>query len=237
MIVISILTYDRLEVAKRCILSVSKYLKASEEFWLHLADDGSSQDYRDELAELARSLYGNSVSMSNSQRSGYGGNYNASTQITHQVSDLMLPLEDDWEMQRELNLDPIAAVLRDGIFGCVRLAYIGATQELRAKFVLTHGYHWLALDPDSPERHVWAGGPRIETVEWEKAVGPWPEHMEQGYTEHIVAAYPAARYGIAWPVGLIYPQGDVFAHIGGEKASINGIDTSKQGIPKIKDGQ
>jgi len=230
-IVITVLTYDRLEVAKRCISSVAENLKASEEFWMHIADDGSSQDYRDELIELARSLFGDNVSMSNSERSGYGGNYNASTQITHRIADLILPLEDDWELLRELNLDPIAAVLRDGTFGCVRMGYIGLTQELRAKFVLAHFHHWLALDPDSAERHVWAGGPRLETVEWERAVGPWPEYMEQGYTEHLVAAFPAARYGVAWPVGLINPRGDAFAHIGGEKASIEGIDTSKAGLP------
>lgn len=229
MIGILLLTYDRLAVARRCLESVAKNLKASEEFWLHIADDGSSQDYRDELFELAHQFYGNNVTITNSERAGYGGNYNAATQVIHRIADLILPLEDDWELVRELNLDPIANILRDGTFGCVRLAYIGMTQELRAAFVLGQFHHWLALDPDSAERHVWAGGPRLETVEWERAVGPWPERMEQGYTEHIVAGMPAARFGVAWPVDLIFPRGDAFVHIGGEKASTEGIvETAEQ---------
>ena len=228
-----LLTYDRLAIAKRCLLSVAKNLKASEEFWLHIADDGSSQEYRDELAEMAREFYGSNVTLTNSQRAGYGGNYNAATQVVHRIADLMLPLEDDWELVRELDLDPVAKVLRDGTFGCVRLAYIGMTQTLRGSFVLNGEYHWLALDPDSEERHVWAGGPRLETVEWERAVGPWPEHMEQGQTEFEVAGWPAARYGVAWPVDLIYPRGDAWVHIGTHKASVEGIDTSKAALHPV----
>ena len=217
------LTYDRIAVAKKCLSGVAKNLKASEEFWLHIADDGSPQEYRDELLEMARELYGTNVSITNSERAGYGGNYNIATQFVHQIADIMLPLEDDWELLRELNLDPIVRVLRGGVFGCVRMGYIGLTEELRAKFVLAEGYHWLALDPDSPERHIFAGGPRLETVEWERAVGPWPERTEQGYTEFLVAGWPAARHSVAWPVGLIYPGGDAFVHIGGEKASMEGV--------------
>lgn len=233
MICIVFLTYDRMVVAKRCLLSVAKNLKASEEFWFHIADDGSPQEYRDELLDLARQYFGDNVSITNSERRGYGGNYNTATQTTHRIADLMLPLEDDWELLRELNLDPIAKVLRDAVFGCVRMGYIGLTQELRAKFVLAQLQYWLELDPDSPERHIWAGGPRLETREWARAVGPWPEYIEQGYTEHLVAGLPAARNGVAWPVSLINPRGDAFVHIGGEKASLEGVDTDKAVAVKV----
>jgi len=214
-------------VARRCIDSVAKNLKTPEELWLHIADDGSSQEYRDELFELAHQHFGNNVSITNSERSGYGGNYNKATQVIHRITDLVLPLEDDWELVKELDLKPIIQVLRDGVFGCVRMGYIGLTQELRAKFVLAAGLHWLALDPDSAEPHVWAGGPRLETVEWERAVGPWQEYEEQGKTEFEVAHRPAARYGIGWPVALIYPRGDVFVHIGKEKAGMEGVTGSR----------
>jgi len=227
MICIILLTYNRLAVAKRCLLSVAKNLKASEEFWMHIADDGSTQDYRDELAELARSLYGGNVSITNSQRTGYGGNYNTATQVVHRIADLMLPLEDDWELVRELNLDPIAAVLRAGIFGCVRMAYIGITQELRGRFVSAEGLQWLELDPDSPEPHVFTGGPRLERVDWERAVGPWMERQDQGVTELEITQRPASRFGVAWPVDLIFPRGDAFAHIGSVKADLQGIEIAQ----------
>ena len=217
MISIIFLTYDRLEIARRCLLSLRR-LKADEEFWFHLADDGSSQEYRDELIELARDLFGSNVSATNSERSGYGGNYNAATQVVHGISDLVLPLEDDWELMRDLYLGSVANVLRDGVFDCVRLGYIGYTDDLRGTFRYAEGMQWLELDQTSPEKHVFAGGPRLETVAFERAVGPWPERLEQGQTELAVAGRLEARRGVAWPLELVAPRGDAFVHIGGVKA-------------------
>src|SRR3990167_6756439 len=179
MIAIILLTYERLEIALRTMVSLH-HLKADEEFWLHVADDGSSPEYRDEIIAAARELFGNNVSATNSERRGYGGNYNAATQVVHGIADLVLPLEDDWELVRDLDLSPMAAVLRAGVFGCVRMGYIGFTQELRATFVSHGGLMWLALDPASPEPHVFAGGPRLETVAWQREVGPWPEGIAAG---------------------------------------------------------
>ena len=222
MIVILLLTYDRLEVAKITLESVAANLRSSEELWLHIADDGSSQEYRDELVELARRRYGDNVSVTNSGRAGYGGNYNTATQIVHEVADVVLPLEDDWELVRELEIDPIVAVLRAHAFNCVRLGYIGYTDELRGTLRWHEGLHWLEFDPESPEKHVFAGGPRLETVKFERAVGPWPENEEQGQTELLVAGRKEARTGVAWPIELVKPRGDAFVHIGatpaGEKA-------------------
>jgi glycosyltransferase involved in cell wall biosynthesis len=227
-IVIILLTYDRLTVARTTLESVAANLRAEEPFWLHIADDGSSQEYRDELLEIARAHYGDNVSITNSNRAGYGGSYNKATQIVHKVADLMLPLEDDWELIRELDIGPIAAVLRDGLLNCIRMGYIGYTDELRGIFRYHGGLHWLELDPDSPEKHVFAGGPRLETVAFEREVGPWPERMEQGATELKVIGRAKARRGVAWPVDLIRPRGDAFAHIGAVKA---GTDAAGSAAP------
>lgn len=218
MIVIVLLTYNRLAYAQRTLQSTADNLRASEPFWLHIADDGSSQQYRDTLIEHARQLYGDNVSATNAERGGYGASYNLATQVVHPLADLILPLEDDWELARPLDLDPVAAVLRDGIFGCVRLGYIGCTQELRGSFVSARGLWWLGLDPESPEPHVFAGHPRLEHREWERTVGPWPEGQPAGVTEFSVAHRPEARTGVAWPVDLLLARGDAFAHIGSTQA-------------------
>lgn len=232
MIAIILLTYDRMAVARRTLEALAANLRAEEPIWLHIADDGSSQEYRDELLELGRSHYGDNVSITNSNRAGYGGNYNKATQIVHKVADLMLPLEDDWELIRELDIGPIAAVLRDGLLNCVRMGYIGYTDDLRGTFRYHGGLHWLELDPESPEKHVFAGGPRLETVAFERAIGPWPERMEQGATELQVIGRPEARRGVAWPVNLIWPQGDAFVHIGAVKAGtdVAGSAAAMQGV-------
>ena len=218
MIVILLLTYDRLEVARITLASVAANLRATEEVWLHIADDGSSQEYRDELLDLAHRHYGDRVSITNSERAGYGGNYNVATQVVHHIADIMLPLEDDWELVRPLDVDPIIKALRDDAFGCVRMGYLGYTAELRGTLRWHERLHWLEFDPNSPERHVFAGGPRLETVAFERRVGPWPERMEQGATEFDVAGRPEARERVVWPVDLIPPSGDIFVHIGAYKA-------------------
>jgi len=218
-ITIMLLTYNRLDVAKITMESVAANLNTPEDVWMHIADDGSSQEYRDELVELGRRLYGQqAVTVTNSQQRRYGGNYNEMTQVVHQITDLVLPLEDDWELVRPLDIDPIARVLRDGVFGCVRLGRLSYTHELKAKFVWAENLHWLELDPESEEQHILAGGPRLETVEFERAVGPWPEGLVAGETELMVCGRQEARHGIAWPVSLILPPEGAFAHIGAVKA-------------------
>ncbi|KKN20375.1 hypothetical protein LCGC14_0936240 [marine sediment metagenome] len=218
MIVLLFLTYNRMSEATITLEAAAKNLRASEDIWLHIADDGSTQDYRDELLDLARSLYGERVSISNSERSGYGGNYNAATQVVHNIADLILPLEDDWELLRELDLDPIAKVLRAGYFNCVRLGYIGYTKELRSTLRWHGNLHWLEFDPESSEKHIWTGGPRLETVEFQRNLGPWPDHMEQGQTELEVCGRIESKTGIAWPIDIISIRGDAFVHIGTYKA-------------------
>jgi hypothetical protein len=199
-------------------LAALRNLRAPEEIWVHIADDGSDAAFRDEMVEQARAIFGENTSVTNSEGRGYGASYNLATQVMHQVVDLLLPLEDDWELTRELDLAPIAGVIRDGVFGCVRMGYIGFTQELRGKFVSARGMMWLALDPESPDPHVFTGGPRLESVEFEKDIGPWMEGLSAGEVEFEVAHRTNARRGIAWPVDLIRPAGDAFLHIGTAQA-------------------
>ena len=218
LIVLCLFTFNRMREARLTLESAAKSLRASEDIWLHIADDGSSQEYRDELLDLARSLYGERVSITNSARSGYGGNYNAATQVIHYMADLILPLEDDWQLMRELDLDPIAKVLRAGHFNCVRLGYIGYTKELRATLRWYENLHWLEFDSESPEKHIWTGGPRLETVAFQRNLGPWPDRMEQGQTELEVCGREESKIGVAWPIDIISIRGDAFSHVGTYKA-------------------
>lgn len=216
MIGIILLTYDRFDYACKTLESVAANLTAPEPLHLHIADDGSSQTYRDTLFALAQKHFGDAVTMTNSERGGYGASYNLATQVVHHNCELVLPLEDDWELIRPLDLGPVCSVLRDGTFGCVRLGYIGCTQELRGSFVSARERWWLRLDPDSPEPHVFAGHPRLEHYQWERSVGPWPEGLAAGVTEFQVAHRQEARQDVAWPVDLIPPSGNAFVHIGTE---------------------
>ena len=215
-----LLTYDRLDYAERTIARALSGIRYSGRISCHIGDDGSPPGYRERLVEIAGSFDGINVSVSNSERAGYGGSYNQSTMVCHTDNPVILPLEDDWELLQSLDIDPLVLALMDpeaGI-GCIRLGYIGFTQELRGTFVESAGKKYLLLDPRSPEPHVFSGHPRLETREWARRVGPWPEHMGAGATEFAVAHRPAARRGVAWPVDLALAYGSIFGHFGAIKA-------------------
>lgn len=219
MLGVVLLTYNRLAYARETLSSTLDNLRSSEPIHVHIADDGSEQAYRDELLYIARTndRVAN-VTVSNSERGGYGANYNLAMQTVHAHCEYILPLEDDWRLAREFNVDPIIDVLAQRVFGCVRMGYIGYTQTLTCDFVYHGGLHWLALRSDSAEPHVFAGHPRIETKAWSRSVGPWTEGLQPGQTEWDVAHRVASRQQVAWPISLIKPEGDLFHHIGAERS-------------------
>lgn len=215
MLGIVLLTYNRLEYAKITIASAFKNLVCSEPMRLHIASDGDTPAYIEELylysIEYVNKEY---ITISNSERRGYGVNYNLALQNVHNDCEFILPLEDDWELVRPLDINPILSVLRDRVFGCVRMGYIGYTQTLSCDFVYSQGLHWLSLREDSSEPHVFAGHPRIETKAWQRSVGPWDEGLDPNQTEWEVCHRPESRKQVAWPISLVKPEGDAFVHIG-----------------------
>jgi len=214
-ICVLLLTYSRTDYARKTIAKCLANIKYSGGILLHIADDGSSEEHRSELIKCSK-VFDMEPTISNSQRGGYGPNYNLALQVVHSRAEIILPLEDDWELLRPLDLDPLVEALEERQFGCIRMGYIGYTQELRGKFVSAVGQQFLLLDPESPEPHVWAGHPRLETRDWERSVGPWPENpdLDPGTTEFLVAQRKEARQGVVWPIDLIHPRGDLWGHIG-----------------------
>ncbi len=214
---VMLLTYDRIEYAARTLAAVHSNLGYDGEMRLHIADDGSSQEYRDCLWHAAdNSGRWAAVTMSNAERRGYGASYNLGTQVLHTDCPILLPLEDDWELTRPLDLTPLVRVLLEdpATVRCIRLGYVGWTQDLSGRFYGRNGATYILFDRDSPERHVAAGHPRVETREYEQRVGPWNEGLDAGSTEHEWCGRVEARIGVAWPADLIPPCGGLFSHVG-----------------------
>lgn len=217
---IVLLTYNRLEYAKKTLRSTLDKLVIDPSVIVnvHIASDGDTDEYVEALVCVARERVAG-VTISNSQRRGYGANYNMATQVVHGFSDYALVLEDDWELLRQF--DPLKLVqdMQALSLGCARLGYLGYTQELRGHLATgSYCQHWMLFDPYSPEPHVFAGHPRIESTEWSRAVGAWPEGMPPGETEFAVAHRSEARRGVAWPISLVQPHGDLYVHIGTERS-------------------
>lgn len=216
-ITICLLTYARTVYARKTLHSTLDNIHCIDnELRVHIADDGSPAEHRRILQEMAsQHPYVLGVTVSNSMRGGYGRNFNLATQVTHHNSDYILPLEDDWELVRTLNLDDLVRDLeREPRINCIRLGYLSFTQELRGQVIDVNNRKYLLLDPSSAEPHIFAGHPRLERVSFQRSVGPWPEGREPGATEFTVAHSWAARQGVAWPMDVVRPCGDLFAHIG-----------------------
>jgi hypothetical protein len=218
-VAVLLLTYNRLEYAIRTLGAAMAHLKGADVISIHIASDGDNDAYMNCLERLAADYVPiQNITTSNSERAGYGANYNLATQVIHNYASHVLVLEDDWELTRELDLDILIGALGELSAGCMRLGYIGFTQPLRGEFVHSYGRTWLRLDPASPEPHVFAGHPRLETVAWQRSVGPWPEGLEPGQTEFAVAHIAESRHGVIWPVQEVKPYGDLFVHIGAERS-------------------
>lgn len=218
-IAIMLLTYNRMSYAIETLASAMLNIKTGNPISVHIASDGDTDEYIDNLSRLAHEFQDPVfVGTSNSMRAGYGANYNLATQVVHGYASHVLVLEDDWRLERELDLDVYIGALEELQAGCIRMGYIGFTQPLRGEFAFAYGRHWLRLDPASPEPHVFAGHPRLETVSWERSVGPWPEGLQPGETEFAVAHIAEARHGVVWPIQEVNVRGDLFSHIGAERS-------------------
>jgi GT2 family glycosyltransferase len=211
------LTYNRMVYADPCLRSILRNIKWSGELHVHIADDGSPGNYVDSLRTIVGSNSAvHSVGVSNSERRGYGANYNLATQHIHNWCDLVLVVEDDWKLMHKLDLDKLAVALEDARIGCIRLGYLGITQQLYGEFVYIDSMSFWLLDHNSSEPHVFAGHPRLETVGWQRYAGTWPEGEDPNRTEFLVAE--RVRKGVAWPAWA-NPDGSTwFAHIGTERA-------------------
>lgn len=216
---IALFTCKRFAYAERTIRSTLDRLCYSR-VHVHVADDGSPDEETEQLKRIAGG-YANvvAVSSTNAEGGGYGRSYNLASQVVHDVADVVLCLEDDWELMRELDPAPLISVLEGNYgLGCLRLGYLGFTQQLFGEVRLLNGAAYLQFFPTSPEPHVFAGHPRLELTSWQKYVGPWPEGLAAGATEFEVAHRAVARQGVAWPMDLVRPCGDLFAHIGSLRA-------------------
>lgn len=204
-----VLTYAPPEHPQRAIAAVNTLVAALNNIRysgllnVHIADDGSPEAHREKLREIAGGYdHVGTVGVTNTERGGYGASYNRATQAVHTGNEIVIPLEDDWRLTRDLDLDPLVATLLDDDLGirCIRLGYVGFTQQLFGEFLHTPAGPMLLIDPESPEPHVFAGHARIETREFERAIGPWPEGIAAGPTEFEVSHRPEARRGNAWPL-------------------------------------
>lgn len=238
-----LLTAHRLEYALRTAESVARNLRHDGSVHWHIADDGDDAEYVGTLRDAIHAVTPHApITVTNAEGRGYGASFNLASQVVHAVADYHLPIEDDWVLTRELDTTPIIKMLALGghqsrdqwqwavpapetfIARSVRLGYLGYQWPVTMHLFKTDEHLWAALDPASPEQHIAAGHPRIETTAYQRDVGPWPEGLNPGMTELGWCQTPAARNGVVWPLTIVALtgsiSGDLFGHIGAESSYV-----------------
>lgn len=215
-IVIILQTWERTDCAVRTIRAARRNLVYPDLRW-YVADDGSRSEHVDTvLSELETS---NLIGW-HSERRGYGANMNVAVQAAHDVSALILALEDDWELRQPLDLYAYAALLMETAeVGMVRLGVLNLDMRGRS---WAHGgqvYWKLDREPHLEGTPVFTGHPSLRHRRYREVYGGYPEGLSPGDTE-LAYAYqfrwaPQDAPGIVWPAD--YPAAGYFGHIGSIK--------------------
>ena len=212
-IVIIFQTWERTDVALRTITAARAHLRYPDLRW-YVADDGSRPGH---VAAVGEALDGAHVIGWHSERLGYGATANRAVAAAEQVSDLLLFLEDDWELREPLDLWQYAALLMESAeIGMVRLGNLNL--DIRGR-TWAHGgnvYWKLDREPHIEGTPVFTGHPSLRHRRYHQAYGDYPEGLIPGDTE-LAYAYQF-RLGapdapaIVWPAD--YPASGYFGHIG-----------------------
>lgn len=152
-----------------------------------------------------------------SERISYGAGANRAVQAGLQLGDLVLMLEDDWELSRKLDIWKFAALTMERPdVGMVRMGYLN--QGLSGKvFAHAGSLYWSLNDEQSREysSFAFAGHPSVIHRHFFDKFGTYPERWQPGETELKMCWQVSASYGpkIVWPaeMGAAGP----FGHIGG----------------------
>lgn len=209
-VVVILLTKDRTEYMLRTVESARRNLRYPNLCW-YIADGGSSDAHYD-AAKVA--LDGERIiGWHRDPPTSYGRDANIAWQAAQKIGRLTLFLEDDWVLNRELDIRPYADLLMDNDqiamvrMGYLNLGMVGKTIGYRGKL------YWL-LARDSDEAYVFTGHPSLRHWRFRESYGEYQEGLRPGETELSMAWQFRTKTG----PGIVYPCENAeygpFGHIG-----------------------
>lgn len=209
-------TYKRREIALRTIRGVKDNLLWPNIGWV-ITDDGSGEDHLQVLRDEIGGSY--AIETYDGQRRGVGHNMNwGLRRIWEMGADLTLVLEDDWYLEKPLDMTPYVNLLMNNAdIGMIRLGYL--SYNLLSTIIKQEDKLWLKFLQNG-NQYVYAGHASLRHKRLHQAVGMFTEGLAPGANEldfcgrynhrHSVGAAP----DIVWPLefGWLGP----FSHIGSE---------------------
>lgn len=214
-ITVVLLTCKRTEYALRTIEAVGRHLRYPNWSW-YIADDGSNDEHHVTVGNACiatdRPIIGH-----HNEAISYGMGANWALEEAFKVGQLVLMLEDDWELTSPLDIWKWAALLMERPdIGMVRTGYLNT--GLQAELVSHNGSQYWMLDDTNSRHHsslAFAGHPALIHQRLFEAYGYYPEHWQPGETELRMAWQVSASLGpaVVWPAEL--GSAGPWAHIGG----------------------
>ncbi len=183
---ICMVTYNRTNEALKTIRSTLKNLDYPKELiGFYLADDGSDKKHHDALLkELKkqdiRILGEHNERFREDESYNCGKGWNKGLGIAHQFSDFVLWLEDDWNLEKPLDLVPYVRILEEredvGLI-TFRILSVGAD-------VHTVGHNGnVYLDYQKTTQYAYSGNPYLRHARFTRHVGWFAEDRSPGLIE------------------------------------------------------
>jgi len=209
-----LLTYQRTDYAVRTVNSVCDRLKYPNLAW-YVADDGSDPPhFFSILAALEQkdaTVFG-----SHSEKLGPGPSWNRAVQQSLEYCDLVLWLEDDWELTQDLDITRYVKLLLDKPeVGMIRMGYLAVGLDLHS--VGHDGVHYLRVQKST--QYAYSGNPSIRHRRYFEAYEGYPSGKNPGDCEIWHDAKMREKKDgpeIWWPVNLPNGGWSVWGHIGQE---------------------
>lgn len=233
-ITIIIITYNRPDEIRKTVTALAEHMHYDGRLCVLIADDCTPGKYAHDVCvwtdENTSAFYSKTLSASPDTNSGWGANANNALRY---AADIVLQIEDDYVLTRDIDLNPLVALLLahpgiglirlDGIAGHRAVAHAAecniSVQLPDYRQGMTNPgmlYYWL-LDNMSRETWLYSNRPHLKHRRFWEFYGQYPEGLKLGATEESYAhqvkdlmTAPNAP-AIAVPMDLAVPA---FDHIG-----------------------
>lgn len=213
-IVIVLVTYERTDCAVRTIRAVIENLLGTGYVW-YIADDGSRPEH---MAAILEALEGQHVVGYHSERMGVGASMNRAAEEAMSHTDIVLWLEDDWELEHHIDIEPyIEALAINPDVGMVRLGLLPG--GIHSESLVYNDHVYLQMWRGTP--YAFSGNPHLRHRRWFEAYGPYQPRLLPGDTEVAMDLQVVRNKdgpAIWWPVEFgRYGTWGAWGHIGAVK--------------------
>lgn len=219
-VAIVLVTYKRTREALITVNSVCENLiYPREKRGWYVADDGSPREHMDAIFHSLLEVYQETLWDHHSEKfmpgtyfSGRG--WNQGLRKAHQYADIVLWLEDDWRLERKLDITPYVLLLKEREdVGLVRLGHLAVGSDVN--IVGWNGIHYLKYLRTTP--YAYSGNPLLRHLRMVESYGYFHEQKNPGEIELDYDARFREIFGpdIWRPADI--PGWGIFGHIGTEK--------------------